>query len=168
MIPDVAISAFVGGVAGSTITAIAQVYTTIKQQDSETERRQAQFYLEHKVGVLTDLHEALDNCYRTIDDYYKRNEESVDSEGYLEDVVPSLEECERTLSQAAIYLDDNEEEKIEIALRELRSGVMSLQEKAIDEEYNREIDWESLNEAYDDAVDTLRNQMNDPIEQLDS
>lgn len=169
MVSDVVISALVGGVTGSTITAITQLYATMKQQRAETERRQAEFYLELKVGALTDLHSALDSCYRTIDDHYKKNEESVGRENYLEEVVPSLEEYERTLSQVAIYLDDNEKEKLESALRELRRGVMSLQDKAISVEYEpREIDWESLDSAYDSAKDILRNQMNEPIKQLES
>lgn len=169
MVSDLVMSALVGGVAGSSITAIIQLYTTIRQQKSETERHQAEFYLEHKVGALTDLHEALDNCYRIIDDYYKKNEESVSREGYIGEVVPSLEDCKRSRSQAAIYLDDDEEEKLESALREFRIGVMALQDKASSVDYEpREIDWDSLDAAYDEAMDMLRNQMNGPIEQLDS
>lgn len=167
MVSDVIISAFIGGVAGSIITAITQVHTTSKQQRAETKRRYAEFYAEPKVQTLTDLHSALEGCYRTIDDYYKRNKGSVSRENYLEEVIPTLNEYEQLLTRAGIYLNDNEKEKMENALRELRLGVMLIQDKAgSDDSEPREIDRESLDTACGGARDVLRRQMSEPIENI--
>lgn len=169
MVSDVIISAFVGGVAGSIITAITQVYTTNKQQKAETKRRHAEFYVEPKVQTLTDLHSALDGCYRTIDDFYKKNRESVTREDYLEELVPKLNEYEQLLTRASIYLNADEKKKMENALRELRLGVMSIQDKTVpDGPEPREIDWESLHAACDGARGVLRGQMSEPIRNLES
>ncbi|MFC7205263.1 hypothetical protein ACFQJC_17270 [Haloferax namakaokahaiae] len=169
MVSDVIISAFVGGVAGSAITAITQVYTTNKQQKAETKRRHAEFYAGPKVKTLTDLHSALDECHRTIEDYYKRNNESVSRDDYHEEVVSNLNEYEQLLTRAGIYLNDDEKEKMENALREFRLGVMSIQDKAIpDGQEPREIDWESLDAANDGARGVLQGQMGEPIKNIES
>lgn len=169
MVSEVVLSAFVGGVAGSMITAIVQIYTTKKQQRAETERQVAEFYAGRKVETLTNLHSTLDRCCRVLDDYYKKNSESVTESDYHDEVTSSLEEYERALSQASIFLDEIEREQMDETLSELRLGVMSIQDKALsDGREPRKIDWDELNSVYDEAREVLRSQMNDPIEELES
>jgi len=169
MVSDVIISALVGGVAGSIITSITQLYTSNKKQKAETKRRHAEFYIEPKVQTLTDLHSALDDCRRTIDDYSKRNRESISREDYLEEVVPTLSEYRQLLTRADIYMNNNEKQKMENALRELQLGVMSIQDKTIpDGPEPREIDWESLDDAYDGARSVLQGQISEPVEKFES
>lgn len=164
MVSDVVLSALVGGSVGSAITAITQVYT----QKVETKRRHAEIYAGPKVETLTDLHSALDGCYRTIEDYYKKNKESVSREDYLGEVVPPLEKYKQLLTRAGIYLNDDEMESMENAYRELHLGVMSIQDKAgFDGSGPREINWENLDTACDGARGVLRSQMSEPIENVE-
>ena len=173
MVSDVVISAVVGGLAGSvmgsTITAIAQIHTTNKQQDAETERRHAELYIGPKVETLTGLHATLDDCYRTIDDFNKRNKESVGREDYLGEVVPALEEYKLLLTRAGIYLSSDEKEKMDRALSQLQLAAHSIEHKAIaDGSKPAKIDWVSLDAAYENARGVLRSQMSEPIENLES
>lgn len=169
MISEVIASAFVGGVAGSAITAITQIYITKQRQTAETERRHAEFYAESKVDSLTELHSALDDCYRTFDEYYKRNVESVDREDYLGEIVPALDQVRQSLSQASIFLDDSETETMHTAVTELEMGVSYLERKAISDRVNSdEIDRDRINDSFDDAKEVLRKQMYGPIEKLEA
>lgn len=161
--------AFLGGLAGSIIGAIAHWYATRYREEEETKRRKAEAYIGHKAGAMAELQSSLDAAFRSLKKFHQMNVNSVSREDYLHELLPTIEEFKRSLSRAGIYLDESEMEQMEDTLLEFKLAAKAIEDKALAEgpgEVDRQFELKEIRDGLEELREVLRDHMKTPIDEL--
>jgi hypothetical protein len=173
MVSDTVIAAVIGGLSGSVVTAIGGLYRELKKQEQENTRRRAEFYLQRKVEVVSDLHATLEECVR---DYLSLLDE-VPMEEYgqnneIEQAEQLLSDFEIAMDNASIYI--SEEHYSEVV--EMYEYLNRLQSSFVGWSYEpREVRADellterrqNLVEQYQKVKTMLRSEVRSPLEKLE-
>lgn len=156
-----------GSAIGYGVAAWENLKTTEKQIRSEDRRRRGEYYLERKVNALMELHSTLKATRRLYKFKADRvGHERLPEEEY-EEVLQQFRDYERTVNDASIFLDDEQQRALTDVIgilldanRNLSNAVNNPPESV--ERYS--FGFTEFNDRFDKAEDVLQNEIKGPID----
>lgn len=140
------------------------------QQESETERRRGEYYLDQKVESLMTLYAVLEEARR---EYKKTADKAVYeeiSQDEYETVIKTYREYERTMDRAAVFLSEPEHETLLAVfdtLHETNQFLTGQIENPEQVSYS-EFGLSEYNSAFNDAEQMLKDEIKGPIEAMET
>lgn len=157
--------AIVGGAIGifsASVTAIVNHHNLKRRLQSKNERRLAEFYLEKKVDVLTEIHTELTGCYVSLGKALQN------PSGYSWDAVestirPDIDSLENAVTMGDVYLTSEQESALRATVEQYRA----VADKIAILETGRQDMIDDVYDATERAGGTLAQEIDRPIRRLE-
>lgn len=186
MVSDVVASgvvAIIAGAAGYAIAGWVNLKSTTKQIEAQEKRldtrieaenrqRRADYYIEQKVNGLMQLYSAMKQVRRE----YKRKADVSSYQGITkeeyEELIATFDEYESAMDRGAIFLDDEQQEKLLDVLHVLMAANGHFSDAMDNLEYVEQYDFgeyglSDFNDRFNAAEEMLQEEMKGPIDHLD-
>ena len=169
--PAPAVIGFIGVLIGGLLQQIGSYVNTRIQQNAQDLRLQSQERIRFKVESLVSLFEQLDETHRILNDNANTastSPSSLSQADFQSEIKPAVDDYRDTMRKNQIYLDDPQYSDMEDALGQFRQALNYIQWKIQNGNQNppshRQMDWNQFMQAYEDATETLQEEINAPVE----
>lgn len=186
-----ALAAAGGAFAGSIVTGIVSYYNTRLQQERQDTRERAGFYIERKVEILTNLHERITECHSLLTPYVTHDDVNVETdelnqpiaEAQFEKANNLTREIRTLILKAQLYLTDEQKTELQVALMSINYALSEVgyestefetkplegyqkEAEATLSEFTEEIELSDYYENVYMALNLIKEEVNEPIEEL--
>jgi hypothetical protein len=170
-LPASAVIGIIGVIIGGLLQQAGSLIKTRTQQKAQDLRLQSQERIRIKVESLVSLFEQLDKTHRILNDSANTvsgGSPSISHTEYLNEIEPVVDDYRDIMRKNKIYLTDSQYSEMEDALGEFRSALTyiewQIQNKATSPPSSKQMDWNKFKSAHDNAINTLQDEINAPIE----
>ncbi|WP_225336243.1 hypothetical protein [Halomicrobium urmianum] len=170
-LPDSAVLGVVGVVIGAVLQHVGALANLHRQQAAQDRRLQSQERIRFKVESLVELFQQLDTTHRILNDNSNtasNSPSSISQQDFMNDIKPAVDEYRDVMRKNQIYLTDDQYNDMEEALGRFRESLNFIQWKIQNPGRNppnhRQMPWIGFMDAYEEATETLREEINAPIE----
>ncbi|QGA84002.1 hypothetical protein LC1Hm_2972 [Halomicrobium sp. LC1Hm] len=169
--PAPAVIGFIGVLIGGLLQQIGSYINTRIQQNAQDLRLQSQERIRIKVESLVSLFEQLDETHRILNDNANTastSPSSLSQADFQSEIKPAVDDYRDTMRKNQIYLDDPQYSDMGDALGQFRAALNYIQWKIQNGNQNPpshcQMDWNQFKQAYEDATETLQEEINAPVE----
>lgn len=170
-LPDAAVLSVVGVVTGAVLQHVGALANLRRRQSAQDRRLQSQERIRFKVESLVELFQQLDTTHRILNDNANtasNSPSSISQQDFMSDIKPAVDEYRDVMRKNQIYLTDTQYNDMEEALGRFRDALNFIQWKNQNPGRNppnhRQMPWKEFMDAYEEATETLQEEINAPIE----
>ncbi|WP_338729216.1 hypothetical protein [Haladaptatus sp. DJG-WS-42] len=179
-----------GTLLGSLVGGAFGLYQTKLQQDSEDRRRRAELYTEHKVEILYSLHDRMAEAHSILMAYVPHRDlyREIQTSGITQEQASKVNELTREIRgliiKSQLYLTDPQQKKeLMLALMGMNHALARVGGKHLTDDseiekflhqaeqdskhIDEEVDLSNYYEVYYNAVDILKEELQEPVGQFE-